>query len=117
MDGLDLQDVVLVGHSMGGAEVVRYLSRYRSRRVTHAVLIAPTTPFTMRTDDNPGGAHREALEKIRESLKHDLPRSRRGSGTGFFRRSQKLRLNRDHGMVVPDVPGPLLDQGAPEFSR
>src|ERR1700723_931055 len=37
MDALDLQDVVLVGHSMGGAEVVRYLTRYRSGRVAHAV--------------------------------------------------------------------------------
>jgi non-heme chloroperoxidase len=46
MDGLDLENVVLVCHSLGGAEVVRYLTRHRSRRVTHTVLIAPTTPFT-----------------------------------------------------------------------
>ena len=84
MDALDLQDVVLVGHSMGGAEVVRYLSRYRSRRVTHAVLIAPTTPFTMRTDDNPGGAHREALEKFRASFKDDLPRRAAEAAPDFF---------------------------------
>jgi non-heme chloroperoxidase len=50
LDGLDVQNAVLVGHSMGGAEVVRYLTRHRSHRVTHAVLIAPTTPFTMKTD-------------------------------------------------------------------
>src|SRR5262249_46793297 len=41
LDGLDLQNAVLVGHSLGGAEVVRYLTRHRSRRVSHAVLIAP----------------------------------------------------------------------------
>jgi non-heme chloroperoxidase len=84
MDSLDLQNIVLVGHSMGGAEVVRYLTRYRSRRVAHAVLIAPTTPFAMKTDDNPGGAPREALEKFRESFKHDLPHRAAEAAPDFF---------------------------------
>jgi pimeloyl-ACP methyl ester carboxylesterase len=65
LEKLDLRDVVLVGHSMGAAEVARYLTRYRSRRASRAVPVAPTTPFTMRTDDNPQGATREALEKLR----------------------------------------------------
>jgi non-heme chloroperoxidase len=84
MDALDLQNIVLVGHSMGGAEVVRYLTRYGSHRVTHAVLIAPTTPFTMKTGDNPGGAPREALENTRESLKHDLPHRVAEAAPDFF---------------------------------
>jgi non-heme chloroperoxidase len=84
MDALDLQDVVLVGHSMGGAEVVRYVTRHRSHRVSRVVLIAPTTPFTMKTDDNPGGAPREALEKTRESLKHDLPHLVAEAAPDFF---------------------------------
>ena len=84
LDGLDLQNVVLVGHSMGGAEVVRYLARHRSHRVAYVVLIAPTTPFTMKTDDNPGGAPREALEKTRESLKQDLPRRVAEAAPDFF---------------------------------
>ena len=84
MDALDLQNVVLVGHSLGGAEVARYLTRHRSRRVTHAVLIAPTTPFRMKTDDNPGGTPRETIEKNRESLKHDLPRLAAQGAPDFF---------------------------------
>jgi non-heme chloroperoxidase len=84
LDGLDVQNAVLVGHSMGGAEVVRYLTRHRGERVTHAVLIAPTTPFTMKTDDNPGGAPREALEKFRESFKDDLPRRTAEAAPNFF---------------------------------
>jgi non-heme chloroperoxidase len=84
IEGLRLQDIVLVGHSMGGAEVVRYLTRHRSRHVSHAVLIAPTTPFSMRTDDNPGGTPRETLEKTRESLKHDLPRLAAKAAPDFF---------------------------------
>jgi non-heme chloroperoxidase len=84
LDGLDLQDVVLVGHSLGGAEVVRYLTRHRSRRVAHAVLIAPTTPFRLKTDDNPNGKSRETIEKARESLKHDLPRLAAEAAPDFF---------------------------------
>ena len=84
LDGLDVQNAVLVGHSMGGAEVVRYLTRHRSHRVTHAVLIAPTTPFTMKTDDNPAGTPREALEKFRESFKDDLPRRAADAAPDFF---------------------------------
>jgi pimeloyl-ACP methyl ester carboxylesterase len=84
LDGLDLQNIVLVGHSMGGAEVVRYLTRHNSRRVSHAVLIAPTTPFTMKTNDNPGGTPREDLVKFREALKDDLPRRAKEAAPDFF---------------------------------
>jgi pimeloyl-ACP methyl ester carboxylesterase len=84
LDGLDLKNVVLVGHSMGGAEVVRYLTRHRSERVAHAVLIAPTTPFRMKTDDNPDGKPREVIEKARESLKHDFPRIAAEAAPDFF---------------------------------
>lgn len=84
MDTLDLKDVVLVGHSLGGAEVVRYLTRYQSRRVSHAVLIAPATPFNLKTGDNPGGKPGEVIEKARESLKHDLPRLAAEAAPDFF---------------------------------
>ena len=84
IDALDLRDVVLVGHSLGGAEVVRYLTRHRSRQVAHAVLIAPTTPFNMKTEDNPVGMPRETLKKIYESLKHDLPHLAGQAAPDFF---------------------------------
>jgi non-heme chloroperoxidase len=84
LDGLDLQNIVLVGHSMGGAEVVRYLTRHHSRRVAHAVLIAPTTPFSMKTDDHPVGMTRETFEKLRESLKHELPHLAAEAAPDFF---------------------------------
>jgi non-heme chloroperoxidase len=84
LDGLDLQNVVLVGHSLGGAEVVRYLTRHRSRRVAHAVLIAPTTPFQMKTDDNPAGRSREELEGAYKSFKHDLQHRAALAAPDFF---------------------------------
>jgi pimeloyl-ACP methyl ester carboxylesterase len=80
----DLQNVLLVGHSMGGCEVVRYLTRHRSRRVTRVVLIAPVTPFTLKTDTNPDGAPREALERGREGLTRDLHRRIAEAAPAFF---------------------------------
>ena len=84
LDGVDVKDAVLVGHSVGGAEVVRYLTRHRSRRVAHAVLVAPTTPFSMKTDDHPSGKTSEDLEKTLESIKLDLPSLAAQAAPGFF---------------------------------
>ena len=84
LDGLDLQNTVLVGHSLGGAEVARYLTRHSGRRVSHAVLIAPPLPFNMKTEDNPGGKSRERLETIYELFKHDFPHVVAEAAPDFF---------------------------------
>jgi non-heme chloroperoxidase len=84
MEQLDLRDVVLVGHSFGGAEAVRYLTRHQGRRVSRLVLIAPTTPFLLRTDDNPQGAPREAMERGRDNLKRNLHRTIAQAANAFF---------------------------------
>lgn len=56
LDHLDLRDVALVGFSMGGGEVARYLSRHGSDRVSAAVFSGSITPALCITDDNPDGA-------------------------------------------------------------
>jgi len=55
IDSLDLRDIVLVGFSMGGGEVARYLSRHGSTRIARAVLVGSVLPFLLKTRDNPGG--------------------------------------------------------------
>ncbi len=55
LDQLDLTDVTLVGFSMGGGEVVRYLAGYGSERVSGAVLAAAVPPYLFKSDDNPDG--------------------------------------------------------------
>jgi non-heme chloroperoxidase len=49
IDQLDLREVTLVGYSMGGGEVVRYLSRHGVDRIARAVLLAATAPFILKT--------------------------------------------------------------------
>ena len=52
---LDLNDVTLVGFSMGGGEVARYCSTYASERVHSVVLASAVTPYLLQGDDNPDG--------------------------------------------------------------
>jgi non-heme chloroperoxidase len=73
MNRLDLRDAVLVGHSMGGGEVVRYLSRHGSRRVAGIVLVASATPFLLKTGDNPLGTDEKIFAEIRTRWENDLP--------------------------------------------
>jgi non-heme chloroperoxidase len=69
----DLGDVTLVGHSMGCADIVRYLSRHGAARVGKAVLIAPTTPFLLQTTDNPDGVPRAMIDETVAALLTDRP--------------------------------------------
>lgn len=73
LETLDLTKAALVGFSMGGGEVARYLSKYGSARVSKAVLIAAVTPFLLKTDDNPEGVDKKVFDGIVESLTKDRP--------------------------------------------
>ncbi|WP_051178444.1 alpha/beta fold hydrolase [Nocardia concava] len=72
LDHLNLHDATMVGHSMGGGEIVRYLTRYRSARVDRLVLVAAALPFLLATPDNPEGVPAEAAEALRDSWRHGL---------------------------------------------
>lgn len=56
IDGLGLKDVTLVGHSMGCAEIIRYLGRHGTGKVRNVALLAPAAPYLVKTADNPYGA-------------------------------------------------------------
>ena len=81
---LDLHGITLVGHSMGAAEVVHYLSRHGADRVARAVLVSTISPFTLKTADNPEGTDRSSLEKGRTDLSKDRPYQIAKAARGFF---------------------------------
>jgi len=60
MEALDLQDATIVGFSMGGGEVARYLGKYGSERVSKAVLASAVPPYLFKADDNPNGGLEES---------------------------------------------------------
>ena len=74
LDHLDLRDVVLVGHSTGGAEIARYLDRHGAGRVDRVVFVSAMLPFLHRTEDNPGGVPGEALDATLAAIRTDRPR-------------------------------------------
>ncbi len=84
MDGLDLRDAVLVGFSMGGGEVARYLSRHGPERVGKAALVSSVTPYLLKTPDNPSGVEQSTFDEILEGLHKDRPHFLAGFGAKFF---------------------------------
>ncbi len=83
-DQLDLSEAVLVGFSMGGGEVARYLGKFGSRRVAKAVLISAVTPYLLKTDDNPTGVDQAVFDGILAGLRSDRPHFLAGFGQKFF---------------------------------
>ncbi len=73
VDGLDLNGVSLVGFSMGGGEVARYLGMVGGARVSRAALISAVTPYLLQTSDNPSGVPQSTFDEILEGLKQDRP--------------------------------------------
>lgn len=71
---LDLRGLTLVGHSMGAAEIVRYLSRHGAERVARIMLAAPGLPFMLKTPDNPEAQERSVFEQTFASWRRDYPK-------------------------------------------
>jgi non-heme chloroperoxidase len=68
---LDVNDVVLVGFSMGTGEVGRYLARHGSGRVAKAVFLASLEPYLIKTDDNPTGVDQAVFDGILATARKD----------------------------------------------
>jgi non-heme chloroperoxidase len=71
IDTLDLRNVTLVGHSTGGGEVVRYIGRNGTQRVTKVILIAAVPPLMLKTTGNPDGLPLKVFDAIRSGLLAD----------------------------------------------
>jgi len=78
---LELREFALVGFSMGGGEVARYLGNYGSKGVSKAVIISGVPPFLLKTPDNPEGVDGSVFEGIEKAVAAD----RYAFFTGFFK--------------------------------
>ena len=99
IEGLDLQDAVLVGFSMGGGEVARYLNRYGTDRVSKIVLVSSILPYLAQTNDNPDGVEQSVFADMMEQMKEDRIAFLDDFGKKFFGVS----------MVNKPVSTPLLE--------
>ncbi len=71
IDQLGLENITLVGFSMGGGEVVRYFSRHGGSNVSKAILVSAVPPFMLKTDDNPDGIPQEMFDKMAQGIRND----------------------------------------------
>jgi non-heme chloroperoxidase len=84
IDQLDLQEVVLVGHSTGGGEVTRYLGRHGTARVAKAVLLSAIPPLMLQTEANPEGLPRSAFDEIRAGVAGDRSQYYQDLSAAFY---------------------------------
>ncbi|TXR52930.1 alpha/beta fold hydrolase [Quadrisphaera setariae] len=82
---LDVAGATLVGFSMGGGEVVRYISRYGTSRVAKAVLAAAVPPYLYKSADNPdGGLDDDTIAQFQTGVKTDRIAFLEDFTTNFF---------------------------------
>jgi non-heme chloroperoxidase len=84
IERLELNEITLIGHSMGAGEIVRYLSRHGPSRVARVVLLAPTTPFLLKTTDNPDGVDKAVFDQMRAAWRRDFPKWLFDNARPFF---------------------------------
>lgn len=90
---LDLRNAVLVGFSMGGGEVARYIGRYGTDRVAGAVFAAAVPPYLYKSDDNPdGGLDDATIEQFQQGVEQDRIAFLDGFTTSFFAAGDKTDL-------------------------
>ncbi len=64
LNELNLTNAVIVGFSMGGGEVARYIGRYGENRIGKAVLVSAVTPYLLKTADNPDGVDQATFDQM-----------------------------------------------------
>ena len=84
VEALGLEDAILVGHSVGGGEITRFMGRHGTQRVAKAVLISAIPPLMLKTPANPGGLPIEVFDATRASLAANPAQFYRDLGDGPF---------------------------------
>ena len=77
-------DATLVGFSMGGGEVARYMSRHGGKRVIKAALVSSVVPFMLKTPDNPLGTDASVFDEMTKGMKEDRAKFFAGFFKDFF---------------------------------
>jgi len=94
INDLDLQDVTLVGFSMGGGEVARYIARHGEQRLHSVVFASAVPPYMLKTDDNPDGPLTQAkADEMKQGLERDRDTFFDGFTKDFFSANGELKVS------------------------
>ena len=91
MKACDASDATIVGFSMGGGEVARYMSRHEGKGVKQAALIASVVPYMLKTKDNPKGTPQTTFDGMGAKMKSDRAHFFAGFFKDFYGRSGKKK--------------------------
>ncbi len=93
LETLDLNDVTLIGFSMGGGEVARYFTKYGTERIRSVVFAAAVPPYLLKTEDNPEGPlDKDAADSMEQGLKDDEASFYDQFTTDFFSVNGELKV-------------------------
>ncbi|WBB62315.1 alpha/beta hydrolase [Streptomyces sp. WMMC500] len=84
LTGLDLRDVTLVAHSMGGGELARYIGRHGTGRVRSAVLLSAIPPLMLQGPDNPEGVPQKVFDDMKAGILKERSQFWKDAAAGFF---------------------------------
>ncbi len=101
---LDLREATLVGFSMGGGEVVRYLATYGSERVAKAVLASAVPPYLYKSEDNPdGGLDDATIAGFQAAVSGDRLAFLDEFTKGFFSANGNLKVSEQQRQYAMDI--------------
>lgn len=104
MKHLELRDATLVGFSMGGGEVARYVGRYGTERVAKAVFAAAVPPYLFKSADNPDGAlDDKAIAGFEDGVKSDRIAFLDQFAHGFFSAGKELKVSEAQRQYARDI--------------
>lgn len=96
LDELDLHDVTLVGFSMGGGEVARYIGNHGESRLRGVVFVSAIPPWLLKSDDNPeGGLDMATARGMQDQLRGDREGFLDGFLTTFFTADGELKVTEE----------------------
>ena len=96
MEDLDLRDASLVGFSMGGGEVARYVGIHGQDRLRSVVFASAVPPWLLKSEDNPdGGLPRSEAEKMQQALREDREAFFEDFTTNFFSADGELKVTQE----------------------
>jgi len=122
LEELDLYDVTLVGFSMGGGEVVRYIAKYGDKRIAKIALISSVVPFMLQTDTNPDGLPKETFDGFVEKCEDDRPKfmaefAKSFYGNSFLNAQVSDEILAWHNMLALQASGRATSRCIRSFSE
>ena len=111
LEGLDLTDVTLVGFSMGGGEIARYIGRYGEDRLHSVVFAGAVPPYLLKTEDNPGGGlGDEDVDGMQQGARDNREEFLDGFTTNFFSAGGELMVTEEQRQEALALQKPARDE-------